>query len=41
VPADTWVRILLGIVAVAGIVTGVVRFCPLDSLLGINNCKNG
>ena len=31
-----WVAIVLGVI---GTVTGLVRFCPLNSLLGINSCK--
>ncbi len=38
-PVDMWVRVLLGGVALAGIITGVVRCSPLNSVLGINNCK--
>ncbi|MFD0713498.1 DUF2892 domain-containing protein [Paenibacillus sp. GCM10027626] len=28
-----------GLVGLAPIITGATRYCPLNTLLGINNCK--
>lgn len=28
-----------GIIGLAPIITGATRYCPLNALLGINNCK--
>lgn len=36
-PLDGVVRVMLGIIGLAGLGTGVSRYCPLNRLIGINN----
>lgn len=39
VPMATVLQTLVFVVAAIALVTGVVRFCPVNALLGINTCK--
>ena len=38
-PMPAWGHWVLGIIAVAGFVTGVIRYCPMNQLFGIDNCR--
>jgi len=38
-PIDTVWRVLAGVLAAIALVTALIGFCPLNSLLGIDTCK--
>lgn len=38
-PLDTIWRIVVLIVAAIALLTGIVRFCPANAILGINTCE--
>jgi len=37
-PMTAWKRIALGAVAAAEVITATTRYCPVNKLLGIDNC---
>lgn len=38
-PVDAVWRVVAGVLAAIALVTAVIGFCPLNSLLGIDTCK--
>jgi len=40
-PLDMIWRIVVLIVAAIALLTGIVRFCPANAILGINTCERG
>jgi hypothetical protein len=36
-----WLRTILGVVAVSELVTGLARYCPVNTAMGINNAAGG
>lgn len=36
---DPTIKVIAGIVGAVALITPAIRFCPLNTLLGINNCK--
>ena len=40
-PLDMIWRIVVLIVAAIALLTGTVRFCPANAILGINTCERG
>ena len=40
-PVDTIWRVALGVMALAGVGTGVSRYCPVNQALGIDNYGKG
>lgn len=38
VPMSTILQVILFVVAAVALVTGIVRYCPANALLGINTC---
>ncbi len=41
VPMSTWKRVALGAVAAAEITTAAVRYCPVNQVIGVDNCPEG
>jgi hypothetical protein len=38
VPLEPWLRTTLYVVAAIALVTALVRFCPINRLIGLNTC---
>jgi len=39
-PMAAWKRIALGAVAAVEVITATTRYCPVNQLLGIDNCPD-
>ena len=38
VPMVAWMQVLLGVIAAIALITSIIRYCPANTLLGLNTC---